>query len=152
MNATVLFYASVVEFAPDSLPSVSLADAVLLCCCVFASDTLLFAVGVVQANKLASIINEKDSALENMKMAEREFKRSERNTAALIAASASPDSLSLLNDRIVAMEKEISVNDARVTEARSQMAAVREEHEKLAAALFAARGDAEVAKVSFLSL
>lgn len=45
----------------------------------------------------------------------------------------------------------MSVNDARVNEARSQMAAVREEHEKLSVALFAARGDAEAAKVACTS-
>ncbi len=39
------------------------------------------------------------------------------------------------------------MNDARVVEARTQMAVVREEHEKLSAALFAARGEADVAKV-----
>jgi hypothetical protein len=44
-------------------------------------------------------------------------------------------------------EKEVSVNDARVVEARSQMAVVREEHKKLSAAWFAARGEADVAKV-----
>ncbi len=44
------------------------------------------------------------------------------------------------------------MNDARVVEARSQMAAVREEHEKLSAALFAARGEADVAKVHTLPL
>ena len=39
------------------------------------------------------------------------------------------------------------MNDARVVEARSQMAVVQEEHKKLSAAWFAARGEADVAKV-----
>lgn len=98
--------------------------------------------------KLAAIIRDKDAILENMKTAEKESKRVERNTQALIAASANPDALAQMAERLQAMEKEMSVNDARVIEARSQMAAVREEHEKLSAALFAARGEAETARVS----
>lgn len=56
-----------------------------------------------QVSRLSGVIREKDSALELMKAQDRETKRVERNTAALIAISTAPDQLSSLAARITSM-------------------------------------------------
>jgi hypothetical protein len=61
-----------------------------------------------QAVKLAGIIKDKDSSLESYKMAEKDMKRTERNTAALIAASTAPDPFAAVAERIQTMVRGVA--------------------------------------------
>lgn len=81
----------------------------MICCCL--SVTIAAIAAFVQVGKLAGIIKEKDASLESYKSQEKEIKRVERNTAALIAASSNSEGFAALAERIQAMVRLFDLRD-----------------------------------------
>lgn len=83
-----------------------------------------------KVEKLSTLVKDRDIALETLKAREKDVARSERNAAAFSGTDAAA-TIEQLTERVSLMEKELRANEARVVEARGQLATAKEDHEKL---------------------